>query len=324
MRRMAGIVVTAAVLGLLILLPAAAQTSAPAGGRRIGPFAVDMLAEGIYLVRPVDPGSERTNSLVVERDDGLLVVDAQPSPAAAKELLQALAQLTPKPVRFLVLSHPHADAAGGASAFPRDVLVIGTQGCRDALADAGYDFGAEAKARAGNEWKEPQRRLPTAIPAGTLLLDDPRHPVRISPLPGMPAHSSGDLVVSIPDSGVIAIGDLLFPSRALWTKGGNLGNWIGILNGLLEEQPKIVAPLRGPAGDTREMRLTRDAVAWVRGQVQEAFVDRLAPGIMPDRILESPDLARYFDPGVPRPTVRALIEQSVREVQEFRKKHGLG
>jgi glyoxylase-like metal-dependent hydrolase (beta-lactamase superfamily II) len=324
MRQTACIVVAAGVLGLLLFLPAAAETGVSSGGKRIGTFVADTLAEGIHLLRPLDPASERTNSLVVERDDGLLVVDAQPSPAAARELLEALAHLTPKPVRFLVLSHPHADAAGGASAFPREVLVIGTRGCRDALADTAYDFGAEAKARAGDGWKEPARRLPVAVLSSTLLLDDPKRPVTIYPLPGTSVHSRGDLGVSVGDSGILAIGDLLFPSRALWVEEGDLGNWIGALNGALEKRPRIVAPLRGPAEDPQELRLTRDALAWVRGQVQQAFVDRIAPGIMPDRILESPELARHFDPRVPRPTVRAVVEKAVREMQEYRRTHGLG
>jgi glyoxylase-like metal-dependent hydrolase (beta-lactamase superfamily II) len=324
MRRTARIVVPAGFLGLLLFLSAAAETGAPPGGKRIGPFVVETLAEGIELLRPLDPASERTNSLVVERDDGLLVVDAQPSPAAARELLDALAQLAPKPVRFLVLSHPHADAAGGASAFPRDVLVIGTRGCRDALKDAAYDFGAEAKGRAGDGWKEPARRLPVAVLSSMLLLDDPKHPVSIFPLPGTSVHSRGDLVVSIGDSGILAIGDLLFPSRALWVEGADLENWIGALNGILEQRPRIVAPLRGPPQDPQELRATRGALAWVRGQVQQAFVDRIAPGTLPDRILGSPEIDRYFDPQVPRPTVRAVIEQAVREMQEYRRTHGLG
>jgi glyoxylase-like metal-dependent hydrolase (beta-lactamase superfamily II) len=101
---------------------------------------------------------------VVEREDGVRVVDAQPTPAAAKELLDAFAQLTPKPVRFLVLSHPHVDDAGGATEFARDVLVIGSEGCRSAMTDAGYDFGAEARVRQGEGWKEPGGGLWPSLP----------------------------------------------------------------------------------------------------------------------------------------------------------------
>jgi glyoxylase-like metal-dependent hydrolase (beta-lactamase superfamily II) len=316
------IMLAAAVLAILSIAPAASRAAGPSEGKRIGPFAVETLAEGIHLFRPVDEGPARSNSLVVEREDGVLVVDAQPTPAAAKELLQAIAQFTPKPLRFLVLSHPHADAAGGASAFPRDVIVIGTEGCREAMVNAGYDFGAEARTRQGEDWKEPERRPPTMVPAAELRLEDPKRSVEILPIQALPAHSSGDLVVWIRSEGVVAIGDLIAPSRAIWAKGADLGNWIGVLNGIVSDKPRIVTALRGPAVDPQVLRLTRDAIAWIRGRVQQSFVDHVAAGDIPDRVLESPEIARYFDAAAPRPFIRSLIDEAVREAKDWRQKHG--
>src|SRR6185503_15148986 len=99
------------------------------------PFTEEKLAEGVHLFRPADPSSARSNSLVVVRQDGLLVVDAQPTPEAARELLAAARSVSSLPVRYLVLTHPHAEAAGGASAFPDSTLVIGSAGCRFAMTD---------------------------------------------------------------------------------------------------------------------------------------------------------------------------------------------
>lgn len=321
MRKTLDIVVALAVLALVFLAPAAAEPGA-SRGKRIGAFTADTLADGIHLLRPDDGDSARTNSLVVEREDGVLVIDAQPTPSAARELLQAIAQLTAKPVRFLVLSHPHADAAGGASAFPRDVLVIGTGGCKDALADATYDFGAEAKARSGAAWKEPQRRLPTGLPASELLLDDPRNPVEILPILAVPSHSAGDLIVWIRGAGLVAVGDLVPPTKALWTKGADLGSWNGVLNSILLERPKVIAPLRGPTVGPREARLLRDVFAWVRGRVEQELVDHVPLEEIPARILAVPEISRYFPEEVPRPTVRAVIEEAVAEAERWKKKHG--
>jgi glyoxylase-like metal-dependent hydrolase (beta-lactamase superfamily II) len=323
MSRKIAFLLVAVVLAVRATAATPLESGAAAGEKRPGPFIVDSLGRGIHLFRPAEGDSLRTNSLVVEREDGLLVVDAQPSPAAAKELLSAISLLTPKPVRFLVLTHPHADAAGGVSAFPANVLVIGSSACRDAMMDAAYDFGAEARSAAGTAWQEPERRPPTLVPTSDILLDDKTHPVRVIPIPAIPAHSRGDLIVSIPDAAVLAVGDLIAPLRAVWIAGGSVENWLSVLNGLIEEKPRIVAPLHGPAVDSRELRLTRDAFAWLRGQVAQAFVDQIAPGIMPDRILESPALAKYFDPAAPRDRVRATIEEVVREAQAYRKKRGL-
>jgi glyoxylase-like metal-dependent hydrolase (beta-lactamase superfamily II) len=317
-----GMVLAATMAAALNLSASAPETGPPVVGKSIGPFLVETLAEGVHLFRSADGGSGRPNSLVVERDDGVLVVDAQSSPAEARELLEAIARLTPKPVKYVVYTHPHADAAGGASAFPRDVLVIASDGCRSAMADSGADFGAEAKARGGTSWKEPERRSPTAVTFTEFRLDDPKHAVQILPIQALPAHSAGDTLVWLRKEGIVAIGDLIAPSRGLWAKDANLGNWIAVLNAILSESPTVVVPLHGAAASAHDLRLTRDALAWVRGQVQQSFVDGVPTGIMPDRIMESGSLRTYFEDSVPRPPLRALIEQAVREAVNWRKKRG--
>ena len=322
MSRSSRIALAAAFAAALSLAHAAAEPSVPTLGKRIGRFTVDTLAEGVHLFRPADEGSGRPNSLVVERSDGVLVVDGQSSPAGAKELLEAIAQLTPKPVKYLVFTHPHADAAGGASAFSKDVLVVSSDGCRTAMAKSAFDFGAEAAARGGESWKEPERRLPTAVTSTEFRLEDPKHTVQVLPIQALPAHSAGDTLVWLRKEGIVAIGDLIAPARGLWGNGANLGNWIGVLNSIVSEKPKIVVPLHGAPTDAQELRLTRDALSWVRGSVQQAFMDRVPTGIIPEKILASEDLVRYFDASVPRPILRGLFEQSVREALEWRQKHG--
>jgi len=322
MSRSSRIALAAAFAAVLSVAHAATEPSVPTVGKRIGPFTVDTLAEGVHLFRPADGGSGRPNSLVVERSDGVLVVDGQSSPAGAKELLEAIARLTTKPVKYLVFTHPHADAAGGASAFPKDVLVVASDGCRTAMADSGFDFGAEAREREGESWKEPERRLPTAVTSTEFRLEDPKHTVQVLPIQALPAHSAGDTLVWLRKEGIVAIGDLIAPARGLWGNGANLGNWIGVLNSIVSEKPKIVVPLHGAPTDAQELRLTRDALSWVRGSVQQAFMDRVPTGIIPEKILASEDLVRYFDASVPRPILRGLFEQSVREAIEWRQKHG--
>ena len=108
-------------------------------------FASHAIAEGVTLMS--DPAS--TNALVVERTDGLLVVDAGADPGRGRALLEAIRERFAKPVRWLVLSHPHADAWGGATVFPESTVVVASEGTRDALADASYDAGVEERPRAG-------------------------------------------------------------------------------------------------------------------------------------------------------------------------------
>jgi glyoxylase-like metal-dependent hydrolase (beta-lactamase superfamily II) len=297
--------------------------SSPARSADAEPFVSETLAEGVHLFRPATPGGERANSLVVEREDGLLVVDAQPTPAAARELLSAIARQLSRPVRYLALTHPHAEAAGGASAFPSTVLVIASAGCRQALADAKYDFGAETRARAADPaaWREPERRPPVLVLSSPTSLEDPKRQVLLIPLHR--AHSRGDLLVSIPAVGVLAIGHLVPGDRNPFPDDASLTGWMLALNDLEEHGVKQLVPLRGPALVPREALVLRDALLWVKGQVAQLFVDRLPPGTMPDRVVLSPDAAKYFDTAASPGFLRGIAELAVEEAQGDRRRRGI-
>ena len=123
-------------------------------------FLVEPLAPGIFLFRPTVAGSGHTNALVADRDDGLLVIDSQPTPAAARDLLEAIDDRFDGEIRYLILSSPHAEASGGASAFADTTIVIASADSVAALADPEYDFGAEVRARseAPERWSATRSR----------------------------------------------------------------------------------------------------------------------------------------------------------------------
>lgn len=286
-------------------------------------FIAEPAAEGIVLFRPATEGTARANSLVVDRADGLLVVDAQPTPAAAQELLAAVAQRFSKPVRYLVLSHPHAEAAGGASAFPESTLVIASADYLAALSDPEYDFGAEARARADAPatWTEPPRRRPTLGIRATVDLEDPLRSVQLQVQAR--SHSVADLTVFFPASGVLYVGGLISPDRTPYTGDAVIGRWIGLLNAIIVDGPRTIVGLYGPVTDLREVMALRDGFAWVRGQVEEGFIDRLAPEVIERRVLAAPELRNRFGKGDSASFLPLLVRQVVLENVAQRKKRGL-
>src|SRR5262245_13260440 len=48
------------------------------------------------------------NSGVIVGDDGVIVVDAQATPALAGEVIARVRKITDKPIKYVVLSHYHA------------------------------------------------------------------------------------------------------------------------------------------------------------------------------------------------------------------------
>jgi len=103
------------------------------------------IAPGIYLfqtARYSDVGLDG-NSVVILGDNGVLVFDANGTPAAAAAVLAEIRKLTAQPVRWLVLSHWHWDHWYGAevyaAAFP-GLAIIGHEASRRLIQGPAIEF----------------------------------------------------------------------------------------------------------------------------------------------------------------------------------------
>ena len=287
------------------------------------PFSVEELTDGIYLYRPADGDYTRTNSMVVERTDGLLVVDAQPSPEAAGELLAEISRRHSAPIRYLVYSHQHTEAVGGASAFPATTLIVAADNTQTAMNDPASDLGAETKARAADPatWTEPKRRPATLVVRSVAVLDDPVHPVEILVM-GRPAHSSGDLLIKMAHVDLYYVGGLLFTDHNPYGNDANVGAWLGAFNHLLSERPKFVVGLRGPPIGRTDMISQRDTLAWLRGQVEARLVEMLPLNVVEDRVMATTRIESRLDMDADPSFAYSMIHAVVEESAEERRKRG--
>ena len=73
------------------------------------PFSVNLIKDGVYWTR----GGAGGNTGFVVGKDGVIVFDAKMTPDSAKEMLAAIAKITPKPVTHVILSHSDADHVNG-------------------------------------------------------------------------------------------------------------------------------------------------------------------------------------------------------------------
>jgi glyoxylase-like metal-dependent hydrolase (beta-lactamase superfamily II) len=126
--------VRAVVVALALLLACGsdarpANAAAPAAETQLEPPAETAVAPGIVLFRtaPYSDVGLDGNSIAIIGDDGVLVFDANGTPAAARAVLARIRKLTPQPVRYLVFSHWHWDHWYGAQVyadtFPNLVIV---------------------------------------------------------------------------------------------------------------------------------------------------------------------------------------------------------
>src|SRR5262245_13335217 len=111
---------------------------------RPAPRTVEV-AKGVYLFisKPYGDVGLDGNSVAILSDDGVLVFDANGTPAASALVLAEIRKLTAKPVRYVVYSHWHWDHWYGAEtytkAFP-DVKVVAHEKSREMMAGPAIEF----------------------------------------------------------------------------------------------------------------------------------------------------------------------------------------
>ena len=140
---------------------------------------------------------------------GVVVVDAPP--VLADKLVKAIKSVTHKPVTHVILTHDHADHAGGASAFPGAKIVA-------------HALTAELM----RVYPDPKRPIPTLTFSGA------RYDLKVGGThfqliyPG-PNHETGNIIVYIPEQRIAMMTDLFAPGWAPYLGWGNADHIPGLL-----------------------------------------------------------------------------------------------
>ena len=266
----------AAARHLAALAACALLGSAAARAQELQPQEV---APGVWMVQGASalgtPANRNfiSNAAFVVTGEGVVVVDALGSPALARELLAAIARITPQPVRQVVVTHFHADHIYGLQVLKDAGAVITAQ------RDGRIYLNSEAAAlrlQASREelapWVDAQTRL---VPADRWISEPTAFTlggVEFLLIPAGPAHTPEDLVVMLPQQRVLLAGDLVFRGRIPFVGQADSGRWIAALDRLIELRPQLIVPGHGPASTSpqADLQLTRDYLQHLRLTMGEA------------------------------------------------------
>jgi cyclase len=224
------------------------------------------------VIRTTDVGSriyllqgEGGNITVALADDGVFMVDSQFAPLHGK-IKAAIAALTPRPVRYLIITHFHRDHTGGNAAFARDGATIVAHENVKARLTTGTRNGLTGAVVP----PAPAIALPTQTYKDRMTL---RLQGRAAELRHRPdTHTDGDTYIYFADANVLVTGDLVFFGRYPnidFLYGGSIDGMIGGVDELLEfarEDTKIV-PGHGPVGTKAMMREYRAMLTLARDRV---------------------------------------------------------
>src|ERR1041385_9060804 len=84
------------------------------------------VTDNVYTYEDFHAGVEKftTTNMFVVADDGVLVADGQGSVRETKGLVDAIAKVTPKPIKYVVIASDHGDHTAGNAAFPSGVTYV--------------------------------------------------------------------------------------------------------------------------------------------------------------------------------------------------------
>src|SRR5947209_4260332 len=220
--------------------------------------SVHQLAPGVFVWQGDRDNREPANCTWVVFKDYVLVIDAN-FPWGAREILSKIKSTTDKPVRFVAVTHYHADHTFGNSIFTdAGATIICTEAC-------GEEIRTRNPAGWAN-WNNPQHSLEgarlepaTVTFSDRMVFDDGVQRVELIRLG--PAHSRGDSVAWLPKQKIVATGDLC----VTWAFGNNVGdasadydNWLRALDTMIAWAPATVIPGHGAPGSMDALRAQRE------------------------------------------------------------------
>lgn len=102
-----------------LLIIAAVLLSCSAASAQAQKLELVKIADGVYGAIFSEPRMDpvESNSLIVIGDEGVLVLDANRTPAGARTVIAEIRKLTDKPVRYVVNSHWHDDHIFGNQSY---------------------------------------------------------------------------------------------------------------------------------------------------------------------------------------------------------------
>jgi glyoxylase-like metal-dependent hydrolase (beta-lactamase superfamily II) len=229
------------------------------------------VTEGVYVI-PDGRVNLVPNVGIIIGERGILVIDTGMGPENARRVLNEVRKLSPKPIRFLTVTHFHPEHGMGAQAFPPETVIIYPKAQKEELLEKRQPylqmfsgFSPEIAALL----KDVRLVSPDVVFEHEAEIDLGDMPVRL--LHFGAAHTRGDNFVFLPKQGILFAGDVVvnrfFP--ILPDTDANGSNWIRILDQLEKLGPATIVPGHGAVGDAKLIGTMREYLVSLRARVTE-------------------------------------------------------
>ena len=194
-----------------------------------------------------------TVSMIVVTPDGVVVADGQQTYEQTQALVENIKKLTPLPIKYVIIASDHIDHVGGNDAFKAaypDLVFISTPFSQGRLAFTNFP------------------PTETVTTERTLTLGE----TEIEILNIGRGHTGGDLVVYLPESKVLFMGELYLRGVFPAMRTGNPTEWINTIENAQKMDVSWYLPGHGFIEDAetmeRDLQSAKEALEHVVGEAK--------------------------------------------------------
>jgi glyoxylase-like metal-dependent hydrolase (beta-lactamase superfamily II) len=270
------------------------------------------VADGVWAYLQPDGGWGWSNAGLVTGDGLSLLVDTLFDLKLTAEMLEAMRRASTSADRIatVVNTHANGDHCYGNALLAGSDIVASARCAEEmsalppttmaAMMRAAPSMGPAGEFMARIFAPFSFDDVPLALPTRTFegQLDLRVGGRRVSLLEVGPAHTGGDVIVHLPDDGVVFTGDILFHGSHPIVWAGPVANWVAACDRILALEPEVVVPGHGPLAApaavadlmgyfellTREARACFDAGMGVLGAAREVDLGPYAGWGEPERL----------------------------------------
>ena len=210
---------------LIILLLTLPMTASAAS------FKFQKVRNNVYAAIAEPGGKAASNSLIIITNYQVIVAGSHFIPETTRELLDFVSTLTPIPVRYIILTHHHRGYNHIDFDLPANAEIIAS----------------------GPTWlalKSEFRQIKNQVTFFDRGLTMKRGNTLIVISATERGHSEGDILVYLPEEGVLFTSDLFFNDVAGYMGDGSFRDWIGSLDIMASIDAGIVVPGLGGVTNT--------------------------------------------------------------------------
>ena len=226
-----------------------------------GAFAQEELtkiADNVYSYVDVKNGSAANsfaaNAGIIVGKDGIVVVDTLISAKQAQRFIKDIRKISSKPILYVIDTHHHLDHTFGNVEFAKlGAVIVAHANCKQNMIKNGEDTLKNIK----EYGLTPEQMEGTEIAYPTLTFTD-RMSIDLGDesvdlIYVAPSHTTGNILVRIPDKKVLFTGDILFTDFHPYMADSDIPGWIRNLDYIETLDVERIIPGHGPLSDKKDI-----------------------------------------------------------------------